>query len=240
MTVCINRRKASQFPHEDILPIIILRSRPVIVFLKEGEKCGKEFLFKEDRTVHTIGILPAYLYVQNPPRFRNGKRPLFRLSFHKRCGIPGIRFNAVIEILPHPIVGGKDIEILSFHRFSCVIKRCQRILLGKFGIIEKLHTIEINEILKLLFQVSYDNGNLFDSHFMKLLNLSFNHPLRKDFQESFRTLIGQRHKAGTETGGKDKRAVYHIFHGKFLCFIRQKERRIVSFRKKVAFFGKRV
>ena len=103
-----------------------------------------------------------------------------------------------------------------------------------------MHTIEINEILKLLFQVSYDNGNLFDSHFMKLLNLSFNHPLRKDFQKSFRTLIGQGHKAGTETGGKDQRAVHHIFHGKFLCFIRQKKRRIVSFRKKVAFFGKRV
>ena len=240
MTVCINRRKVSQFPHEDILPIIILRSRPVIVFLKEGEKCGKEFLFKENRAVHTIGILSAYLHIHNLSRLRERKCPLFRLSFHKRCGIPGIRFYTMIEILPHPVVGGKNIKILSFHRFSCVIERCQRILLGKFRIIEKLHAIEIDEILELLFQVSYDDGNLFDSHFMKLLNLSFNHPLRKDFQESLRTLIGQRHKAGTETGGKDKRAVHHIFHGKFLCFIRQKERRFVPFLKKIAFFRKRL
>ena len=86
----------------------------------------------------------------------------------------------------------------------------QIILRQILRIIEKLHIILINQILKLLLEIPHNNRNIRDAGLMELLNLPLNHPLPQNLHQALGLLKGERHKPGAESGGKNHRPVHPV------------------------------
>ena len=76
-----------------------------------------------------------------------------------------------------------------------MIQSRKGIFITVFRIINKLYIVLIDEIIKLLLEVSYHDGDVSDPHFMKLSYLSLDHAFPEYLQKSLWSLIGKRHKS---------------------------------------------
>ena len=85
-----------------------------------------------------------------------------------------------------PNITRNNVSILQvfFYKFD----RMQIVLCRIIGINYEFYTILINQILVFLFHEAYNHIDFFNSHFMKLLDDTFNQCLSIDFQKAFRHL----------------------------------------------------
>ena len=78
-----------------------------------------------------------------------GKTPFRSISFHIRRSIPGTALVGVEHIVSQPVVGRKNIHILTRQYLPGPVDGSQSILGGILWVIKQLHLILVNQVLKL-------------------------------------------------------------------------------------------
>ena len=148
------------------------------------------------------------LHVLDPALFIIRKVPFRSIPLLKDRRVPGTALIGVVHIFPHPVVRRKQIHIFPFQNLSGPVNGSQGILIGILRVVEQLYIVFINQVFKFLLQITNDNGDVANPHFMQLTDLPLDHPLPKHFQKSLRRLESKRYKPGTESSGDNHRPVY--------------------------------
>ena len=93
--------------------------------------------------------MPAHFHMGDTSFLIIGKTPFRSISFHIRRSIPGTALVGVEHIVPQPVVGRKNVHILTRQYLSGPIDGSQGILGGILRVIKQLHLILVDQVLKL-------------------------------------------------------------------------------------------